>query len=263
MTVDHTEPQNSSYEGKVALVTGGSAGIGAATARILAQRGCTVAVNYFRSEVRAKVLVDALIDAGGKAAAFGADVTDEAQVESMVRQVESELGPIDVLVANAPGVRGEDPKLAPLIKLSWSDIEGVTVAQLKSFFLPARAVLPGMLSRGSGSIVAVGAAGSRRPVPGFTTVSVAKAGIEIGVKILAREVGSKGIRVNGVGPGLIMTDIGQLVPEPARVANAQRSALGRNGMPEDVANTIVFLASDEASYLTGSYLVIDGGTAML
>jgi 3-oxoacyl-[acyl-carrier protein] reductase len=256
-------PEAPPFAGKVALVTGASSGIGAATARLLASRGAAVAVNYHRSEERAKELVEEILSAGGRAIAVHADVTDEQQVRALVQETEKRLGPLDVLVLNAAGVGSDEARIAPAVELEWDDIAFVSERQLKAVFHPVKAALPGLTGRGSGAVVMVGAALARRQAPGFLAVALAKAAVEAAVKTLAREVGPQGVRVNGVGPNLILSPIGERMPEGARRAAAERAALRRNGRPEDVAEVIAFLASDQASYLTGEYMLVDGGTAMI
>ncbi len=258
---DMVSAVGSLFSGKVAVVTGASSGIGAATARLLAAHGAAVAINYLSGEERAKAVVAAIEAAQGRAIAVRADVTDPHQVRELVVTTESQLGPVDVLVANAHGVSRE-PRIAPVVELEWSDVESPVSDQLKAVFHPVKAVLPGMLSRERGSIVVVGASLSRHPVAGFLPIAAAKATVEVVVKTLARELGQHGIRVNGVAPGLILSAIGERVPADRRISAANRAALRRNGMPADVAQAIVFLAAETAGYLTGSYVVVDGGTNM-
>jgi 3-oxoacyl-[acyl-carrier protein] reductase len=256
-------PQVQTFHAKVALVTGASSGIGAATAWSLASRGAAVAVNYHRGEAAAKEMVESIKAAGGRALAIEADVTDEDQVRAMVARTRAELGPVDVLVANATGLYAEDVKFAPFVATPMSVVERTVNRQLRGLLLPVDAVLPEMIDRGRGSIVAVGAALSRTPAPGFMPLSMAKAGVEAAVKALAQEVGQHGVRVNGVAPGLILTRVADGLPEPALRANAQRAAIRRNGVPEDVAEVIAFLAADSSEYMTGAYLLVDGGTALV
>jgi 3-oxoacyl-[acyl-carrier protein] reductase len=256
-------PQVLPFQGKVALVTGASSGIGAATAWTLAARGASIAVNYHRGEAAAKELAESVRAAGGRALAIQADVTEGDQVREMVEQTRGELGPIDVLVLNATGLYAADVKFTPFAGTSMEVVERTVQRQLRGLLNPVDVVLPEMIDRGRGSIVAVGAALSRTPAPGFLPLSMAKAGVEAAVKALAQEVGQYGVRVNGVAPGLILTRVADGLPDPALRANAQRAAIRRNGVPEDVAEVIAFLAADSSEYVTGAYLLVDGGTALV
>ncbi|NUR04720.1 MAG: SDR family oxidoreductase [Streptomyces sp.] len=255
-----TEPAE--FAGRVALVTGAARGIGAATARILAARGARVAVNYHKSADRAEELVAEIRRCGGEAVAVQGDVTDPDGVSALVAAVRTELGPIDVLVLNAAGLGAHEARIAPAADLAWEDLEHVVNQQLKALFLTVHAVLADMTARGGGSVVAVGAALARRPAPRFLPLAVAKAGVEAAVRTLALEAGPHGVRVNAVEPNLIITELARFIPEEQRRAAAERAALRRNGTPEDIAEIIAFLASERASYLTGSCLVADGGTSL-
>ena len=249
------------FAGEVAVVTGASSGIGAATARLLAAGGAAVAVNYHTGQARARDVVAAVEAAGGHAIAVPADVTDPDQVEALMATARAQLGPVSVLVVNAHGIAAQ-PRIAPFTELDWMDLETPVVSQLKALFHPVKAALPDMLARRHGSIVMVGASLSRHPAPGFLTIAAAKSTVEVAVKAIAREVGPGGVRVNGVGPALVLSAIGQRVPEEQRAAIAQRAALRRNATPEDVAQVIAFLAGTGSGYLTGAYLTVDGGTHM-
>lgn len=250
------------FQDQVVLITGASDGIGAATARLLSAGGARVAVNYHHDDARADKLVGSLTADGGEAIAIRADVTDHDQVGSLAAAVTDRLGPIDVLVANSAGLYGHDVPLVPFSELTWDHTERIVRRRLQALFHPLKAVLPGMLERQRGSIVVVGSSLSRTPAPGMLPISMAKAGVEAAVKGLARECAPH-VRINGVAPNFILTASTRHVPDAFKAMVAERAAVGRNGTPEDVAELIGFLASDRASYLTGSYVIVDGGTAML
>ena len=246
-------------KGKVALVTGASRGIGRATARMLAAEGAAVAVNYFQSEIAAITLVEEIMTAGGRAMAVKADVRDGAQVQSMVADVQKGLGPIDLLVSNA----SIGFPVKPLTQFSWEEFEAKLVGELKSMFLCCQAVLPGMIERRSGNIIAISSTLSRRPSPGFIAHSTAKSGLDAFVRSLAEEVGPFGIRVNVVAPGLTLTDATAWLPEEHKAMVADYAPLKRVGLPEDVAGAVVAVASDHSRFITGCYIPVSGGLLML
>jgi 3-oxoacyl-[acyl-carrier protein] reductase len=245
-------------DGKVALVTGASRGIGAATARLLARSGAAVCVNYNASEDAARGVVDAIAAEGGRAVAVRADVTERAEVEHLVRTAERELGPLDVLVANA----GMRVHLDPFLVYPWEEFETKVVGEAKSVFFVTQAVARSMAARRSGAIVVVSSGLSRHPGDGFCAHSAAKSALDGLVRALAHELGPYGIRVNTVAPGLTLTDATAFLPEAAKAAAALGSCLRRNAEPEDVAGAILAMVSDAGRHVTGVYLPVDGGVVM-
>jgi 3-oxoacyl-[acyl-carrier protein] reductase len=244
----------------VALVTGASRGIGAATARLLAENGMAVAVNYVRDQAAAAAVAEGIAADGGAALAVRADVTDTAAVRFMAERVEAELGPIDVLVCNAAGV--SDPAFGALLDLAPDAAETVVLAQLKAVLTPARAVLPSMVARGHGSLVVVSSQLARSPKPGFSALSIANGAIEAAARAMAAEFGPHGIRVNTVAPGPTLTDATAWAPDEVRRGWAERAPLRRNALAGDVAGPIAFLANDSARFITGAHLTADGGVVM-
>lgn len=249
-------------DSRVAFVTGASSGIGAAIARVLGARGMPVAVNYRQGGARAEDVVQQIERKGGRAVAVRADITQGDQVRDAVRYAESSLGPISVLVLNATGVYGNEIRLAPVTGTAAGYAAWVLERQIGSIFHPVHHVVPGMAERGGGCIVAVSAALAQSPSPGFVALSMAKAAVDAAVRTLAAELGRSGIRVNAVSPGFTATPSTQHFPEPVRRAVAEHTALGRVARPEDVAEAVAFLASDQSCYLTGVCLPVDGGTAI-
>jgi len=243
----------------VALVTGASRGIGAATAKLLGQHGAAVGVNYYGSEAAAQEVVESITSNGGRAVALQADVRDPRQVEAMVQQVADTLGAIDTLVINA----NANFPMAPFVAYSWEDFEAKLLGELKGAFLPCKAVVPSMIEHKRGCIIAVSSGLSRHPGEGFIAHSTAKSGLDAFIKSLALELGSHGIRANVVSPGLTLTDATARLPQEHKDASAQMVPLKRNGLPEDVAGAILLLASDEAKFITGVYLPVSGGVQML
>jgi 3-oxoacyl-[acyl-carrier protein] reductase len=241
-----------SLDGKVALVTGGSRGIGAAISRELGKAGARVAVN-FRSGREAADEVAAEI--GGLA--LQADVSNPGEVQALVERVEGELGDIDALVNNAGVTR--DTLIARMTDDDW---QMVIDTNLRGTFNTSRAVSRKMLRRRAGSIVNLSSVVGVHGNPGQANYAASKAGIIGLTKALARELGSRGVRVNAIAPGYIATELTDVLPEEARGLILQNTPLGRLGEPEDVAGAVRFLCSDEAAFITGEVLLVDGGLGM-
>jgi 3-oxoacyl-[acyl-carrier protein] reductase len=236
-------------ENSAALVTGASKGIGAAIAKALAEDGWQVAVNYRSDEDGAKATVKAIEDAGGKAAAFHADVANGAPDE-LFKQVEEELGPVIALVNNA-GVTA-DGLAIQLDDEAWDKVIGTNLTA--AFRLTRRAMRP-MIKARYGRIVNVASVVGPRANAGQSNYAAAKAGLIGMTKTVAAEVARRGVTVNAVAPGFIETEMTKDVPDAVVEAIPAR----RVGTPEDVAAAVRFLASEDAGYVTGTTLFVDGG----
>jgi 3-oxoacyl-[acyl-carrier protein] reductase len=243
--------------GRVALVTGGSHGLGRVIARRLARDGLAVAVNGL-DPAAALEAAEAIRDDGGLADAFVADVTDEREVTELVAAVEDRLGPIEVLVVNATGPQPE----APVAEVAWEDHAAQLRFFVKSPVLLGRAVLPGMRSRGSGRIIQIDSEVADRMPPGRSAYVTAKSA-QIGLtRSWARELAPFGITVNTVAPGFVPVERHSDVPDEVRSAYLASVPAGRMGTPEDIAHAVSFFASEAAGFLTGQRLVVDGGRGL-
>jgi 3-oxoacyl-[acyl-carrier protein] reductase len=245
-------------DGRVTLVTGASRGIGAAIAAAFGREGALVAVNYHRSEARAAEVVAAIEAAGGTARALRADVTDGAAVRALVEGTVAAFGPVDVLVNNA-GILNASP-LDRMPDAVWDEM---MASNLRSVFLCTRAVLPAMLRRGRGHIINVTSQLGQKGMPNHVHYAAAKAGVIGFTRALAREVGPRGIHVNAIAPGPIETELIGPITEEFRREKTAIFALRRFGMPDEVAPTAVFLASDDSSYYSGQTLCPNGGDIMV
>ena len=236
-----------------ALVTGAARGIGRAIAEALGEAGWDVAVNYRSSADEAREVVERIRAGGREAAAVAADVTDPDGAAGAVAEAEERLGPVDVLVNNVG-----DFFFKPLAAMTPDEWRHVLDSNLSSAFLTSRAVLPGMRRRGRGSIVNIGLSpvSMIRGAPNVAAYAVAKTGIVVMSLTMATEEAPHGIRVNCVSPGLI--DTGYLPPEQAEWMQ-KRVPMGRMGRPEEVAEAVLFLASERASYVSGANLTVSGG----
>lgn len=246
-------------EGKIALVTGGSGGIGSGTAFLLASNGARLVING-RNEAKIDRVVQTIRGDGGAAIGVAADCTSAASLESMRQRVESELGPVDVLMAFAGG-QGEPVPTRDLDEEGW---RGTIDANLTSTFLTVSTFLPGMLDRKGGSIVTMASTAGRLPSRASIAYGAAKAGIVMFTRHLANEVAGQGVRANCVAPSSVLTDMNRhLMPGEVQKQVAAMHPLGRIGMPQDVAEAALFLASASSSWVTGITLDVAGGRVMI
>lgn len=244
-------------DGKTALVTGASRGIGRAIALRLAAEGARVAINYAGNVKAAEEVKAAIEAAGGTAILCRADVADSAAVEAMVADVAKEFGAIDILVNNAGITRD-----TLLMRMKDEDFAKVLDTNLKGVFYCTKAVSKLMMKKRSGRIVNMASVVGLVGNAGQTNYAAAKAGVIGFSKSAAKELASRGITVNAVAPGFIGTDMTADLPESVKEKALSDIPLGRAGQPEDVANAVLFLASDQASYITGQVVHVDGGMVM-
>ncbi|WP_298405981.1 3-oxoacyl-[acyl-carrier-protein] reductase [uncultured Chloroflexus sp.] len=243
--------------GRVAIVTGGSRGIGRATAERLAASGATVVVNYRGNAAAAAATVAAITAAGGKAITVQGDVSQPADVEHLVKTTLEQFGRIDILVNNA-GITRDNL----LLRMKESDFDEVIATNLRGAFLCTRAVLRPMTKQRFGRIINITSVIGLIGNAGQANYAAAKAGIIGFTKSTAREMASRGITVNAIAPGFIETEMTDALNEETRKAILATIPLGRFGQPAEVAGLICFLASDAGAYISGQTLTIDGGMVM-
>lgn len=243
--------------GKVALVTGGSRGIGRAVALKLAENGADVAINYAGNTAAAEEVKAAIEKLGRKAMLVQGSVADTDGVQAIVNQVVKELGRLDILINNAGITRD-----GLLMRMKEADWDAVLETNLKGVFNCSKAVMRTMMKQKSGRIVNMASVVGEMGNAGQANYAAAKAGVIGFTKSLAKEVASRGITVNAVAPGFIATDMTKVLTDDQKAEMAKTIPLGRAGRPEDVANAVLFLVSDEAAYITGQVLNVDGGMVM-
>ena len=247
-----------SLENKVAIVTGGSRGIGRAIAFEFAERGAAVVVNYNKSPESAEEVVKKIQETGGKAAAFQADVSDFKQAEALIKFAVDTFGDLSILVNNAGITRDQLIMMMPE-----SDWDAVINTNLKSTFNCSKAAVKHMMRKRTGRIINMASVAGQMGNPGQTNYSASKGGQIAFTKALAREVAARNITVNAIAPGFVDTEIlDAMTPESLETA-LKMVPLARKGKPEEIAFTASFLASDGAAYITGQVIGVDGGMAMM
>src|SRR3972149_3957240 len=245
-----------SLHGKVVLVTGAGRGPGPPPARRLAKAGAAVVVNYHQNREAAAKVLQEIEEGSGRGMIFQADVTRKDQVEAMARVAREKLGAVDVLVNNAyfPFEVGQ------LHELSWENFHRAVEHELAAFHHCVRACLPGMKEKQAGRIVVISTRLAQQPLPKMGAYAAAKSALESMADTMAIELGPLGIAVNVVTPAFTLTDASMIMPEAFRERVKETRPLKKHLYPEDVAGSIAFLAGDEASMLTGSHILITGGS---
>ncbi len=251
-----SEIESRGLAGKVALVTGASRGIGAAAAIRLARGGAAVVVNYHQNKDAAEKVLQEVTNTGARAMIVQADVTQQDQVETMVKMTEQQLGPIDILVNNAYFPF----QVGPLHELTWESFHRAIEHELSAFYFCARACLPAMKEKKAGRIIVVSTRLAQQPLAKMGAYAAAKSALESMANTMAIELGPLGIAVNVVTPAFTLTDASLIMPEAFRERVKDTRPLKKHLYPEDVAGAIAFLAGDEASMLTGSHILITGGS---
>jgi 3-oxoacyl-[acyl-carrier protein] reductase len=244
--------------GKVAFVSGGARGIGAAAALMLAKLGAKVAVNYIQQADAAQSVVDQIRHEGGEAELAQADVRDPEQVNKAAAYIQTTLGDIDILVSNAH----MSFVMKPLTAMSWDEFAQKLNDEMKANFTLTQAVLPGMIARKYGRMIYISSNAADTPVPYMGAHGTAKAALNAFAKYVALENAPYGVTANVVSPGLVQTDASRVTPEAVKQQLAAMTPLQRIAVPDDVSGMIAFLASEESRFLTGTCTNVNGGISM-
>ncbi|WP_240420833.1 SDR family oxidoreductase [Paenibacillus periandrae] len=244
--------------GKVAFISGGARGIGAAAALLLAQQGAKVAVNYIQNVDIAQTLVDRIRNAGGEAELARADVRDPEQVEKVVKHIQTTLGSIDILVSNAH----MSFVMKPLMEMQWGEFTQKLNDEMKAAFTLTQTILPGMIAQKYGRIIYISSNAADVALPYMAAHGSAKATLNAFAKYVALEAAPYGVTANVVSPGLVQTDASSYTPEAIKQQIAAMTPLQRVAVPDDVSGAIAFLASEESRFLTGTCTNVNGGIHM-
>ena len=244
-------------QGKIALVTGASRGIGAAIAAELASQGATVVINHRDSAVQAEAVVAQIVAAGGQAAAIQADVASFSEAQRLIKETVERFGRVDILVNNAGTTRD-----MLLLMMSEDDWDTVIRTNLKSAYNCSKAVLRPMFKQRSGRIINITSVSGLAGQAGQTNYSASKAGMIGFTKALAKEAGARGITVNAVAPGFVPTVLTDILNEEQKKAIIAATPLGRFAQPNEIAYAVAFLAGERAAFITGQVLSVDGGLVM-
>lgn len=261
--IDDTNTMSSNIElinlvGKIALITGGSNDIGEAICRTLSKAGASIVIHYYKNRAKAEKTCRDITSAGGIAVACGANISNESSVDSLFKFISDNFGRLDILVNNAhlPITR------TPITEATWEEHQEQIDVMLKGTFYCSYQAIEIMGKVGNGSIINILTSQIDRPVKGYSSYVTASSGLLGFMKNLAIEVGDKGIRVNMVSPGFVLTGHTPHAPAHVQEAIADATPLGRLAKPEDIAKTVLFFASDLSDFITGSYLVVNGGYSL-
>lgn len=246
-----------SLKGKIALVTGGTRGIGKEIALSLSQEGANIAITYSNNDIKAQEVVEEIKKNGVEAISIKVNVVNSEEVANMAKIVEKELGNVDILVNNA-GITKDNL----LIRMNEEDWDVVLDVNLKGVFLCTKALVRPMMKKRYGKIINISSIVGISGNPGQGNYSASKAGVIGFTKSMARELASRGIRVNAIAPGFIQTDMTDILKEDIKEAMLRNIPLNDFGSPKDIANLVVFLASENSDYITGEVIRVDGGMSI-